>query len=474
MNPRAFAILIVSPDRGTLRRLSKFLEVFGYDVRQATDGPEAVAAAESSQPDFLILDGSSGKPADLQLCGQIRAVWPDRYTYCLLLVERPEVADITAALELGCDDFLAAPIVYGELLARLRTGARVREFERRLSEQAGLDATTGLADKAALAAALARRTAAAKGSAGWLALIDPDYFQRFTDRYGRRPAQDLLKQIAAKVQSRCSGDSLAASLGDDRLAILLPASGSETAVAWAEQALAALAETTFTLGDQQLKVTASSGLTEIAAGETIDVILARTQRSLQLAKSSGRNCVVTSNEVDRDAEQWSEIAADGKLFSTTQARDVMHPCPVLVHLDETMDQAHALLQLANLQSAPVVDGDGRLAGLVSLDQLAAARLRHPKARGGAANSSVRLVRQVMTSDVTKFDEATPLATLMEFFTNESAPLAVVVRDKRPRGLVHCQGLAALNDRLTADHFVATRARTGASEDLLVPDLAIAE
>jgi diguanylate cyclase (GGDEF)-like protein len=474
MNPRAFAILIVSPDRTTLRRLSKFLEVFGYDVRQATDGAEAIAAAESSQPDFLILDGSSGKPADLQLCGQVRAVWPDRYTCTLLLVERPEIADITAALELGCDDFLAAPIVFGELLSRLRTGARVLEFERRLSEQAGLDATTGLADKAALAATLARRASTAKGTAGWLALIDPDYFQRFTDRYGRRPAQDLLRQVAGKVTEVCGSDGIAASLGDDRFAVLLPASGGETAIAWAEQALAALAETTFTLNEQPLKLTASCGLTEIGVGEALDVILARAQRSLQLAKSSGRNCVVTSTEVDRDAEKWAEIAADGKLFSTTQARDVMSPCPVLVHLDETLDQAHALLQLANLPSAPVVDGDGRLAGLVTLDQLAAARLRHPKPRGGSSNSSVRLVRQVMSTDVTKFDEATPLATLMDFFTGENAPLAVVCREKRPRGLIHCQGLAALNDRLTADHFVATRPRTGSSEDLLVPDLAIAE
>ncbi|HZN34727.1 MAG TPA: diguanylate cyclase [Pirellulaceae bacterium] len=474
MNPRAFAILIVSPDRGTLRRLSKFLEVFGYDVRQATDGPEAIAAAESSQPDFLILDGSSGKPADLQLCGQVRGVWPDRYSYCLLLVERPSVADITSALELGCDDFLAAPIVFGELLARLRTGARVLEFERRLSEQAGFDPTTGLADKAGLAAALAKRASMAKGSAGWLTLIDPDYFQRFTDRYGRRPAQDLLRQVADKVQARCGLEAFAASLGDDRLAILLPASGSETAVAWAEQVLASLAEETFTLGDQSLKLTASCGLTELGVGETLDVVLARAQRSLQLAKSSGRNCVVTSNEVDRDAEQWNEIAADGKLFTTTQARDVMSPCPVLIHLDETFDQAHAMLQLAGLPSAPVVDGDGRLAGVVSLDQLAAARLRNPKARTTAANSSVRLVRQVMSTEVTKFEEATPLSTLMEFFTGDGTPLAVVVRDKRPRGLIHCQGLASLNDRLTADHFVATKPRTGASEDLLVPDLAIAE
>jgi DNA-binding response OmpR family regulator len=124
MNARSFTILIVSPDRVSLRRLSKFLDVFGYDVRQATDAEKALAAAEAARPDFLVVDGSSGQPADLQLCRSIRRAAPQGYTYSLLLLERPEVGDVTSALEAGFDDFLAAPIVFGELLARLRAGAR--------------------------------------------------------------------------------------------------------------------------------------------------------------------------------------------------------------------------------------------------------------------------------------------------------------------------------------------------------------
>jgi hypothetical protein len=64
--------------------------------------------------------------------------------------------------------------------------------------------------------------------------------------------------------------------------------------------------------------------------------------------------------------------------------------------------------------------------------------------------------------------------LLEFFTGSTATQAVVVRDKRPRGIVHCQGLAALNDKLTAQHFAAAQPPAGSSEDLLVPDLALAE
>ena len=99
MSPRPFTILIVSPDRASLRRLSKFLDAFGYDVRQATDSQQALAAAESARPDFLILDASGGQAADLTLCRAVRRVWPQGYTYSLLLTEHPEVGHVTAALE---------------------------------------------------------------------------------------------------------------------------------------------------------------------------------------------------------------------------------------------------------------------------------------------------------------------------------------------------------------------------------------
>jgi len=265
-------------------------------------------------------------------------------------------------------------------------------------------------------------------------------------------------------------------LGEDRLAVVLPASGAETAAAWCEELLARLATATFTVNDSSYLLTASCGLTEFTADETLPVIQTRAHSALKLAKASGRNCVVTSGEVDRDAEAWAAFAAEGQLFHTTVARDVMQPCCLLLNVDEGLDQAQALLQQTGLAHVPVVDGDGRLAGTVSLDQLAAARLRQPKSRAGhgAHSSSVRLVRHIMSTDVTRLDERTPLAELMEFFTGESATLAVIVRDKRPLGVVHCQALAALNERLTADQFASIKPRKGTSDDLLVPDLAMAE
>jgi diguanylate cyclase (GGDEF)-like protein len=435
-----------------------------------------VVAAEAARPDFLIVDASSGQAVDFQLCRAVRRIWPLGYTYSLLLSEHPEPGDITAALEAGFDDFLAAPVVFGELLARLRAGARYIEFERRLGQQSGIDVLSGLADRAALAVEVHRRAHAAKGSVGWLAIFDLDYFQRVVDRLGRPGAQDLLRQAGDFVRGRLTSGFFAASVGKDCIAVLLPASGSETAATWCDELLKALAENAFTVQDQAQHLTASCGLTEIAADEALDALLVRADQALLLAKASGRNCAVTSSEVDREADAWAALAADGKLFETTLARDVMHPWPLVLHSDETIDQGHALLSQTGLPSAPVVDSDGKLLGLVTLDQLSAARLRNssrPKSNGNSS-SSVRLVRHVMSTDVHKFDEATPLAELMEFFTSENATQAIIVRGKQPRGLVHCHALVALNQSLAADQFAMTQPRTGTSADLLVPDLALAE
>src|SRR3954447_26671133 len=122
MTPRPFQILIISGNRAHLRRLSKFLDVFGYEVRQAASGPEAIAAAEAVRPDFLIVDGSQQK-ADMPVCRTIRRLWPQNYVYSLLMSPQTEVSEVTAALEAGFDDFLAVPVVFGELLSRLRVGA---------------------------------------------------------------------------------------------------------------------------------------------------------------------------------------------------------------------------------------------------------------------------------------------------------------------------------------------------------------
>ena len=85
-----------------------------------------------------------------------------------------------------------------------------------------------------------------------------------------------------------------------------------------------------------------------------------------------------------------------------------------------------------------------------------------------------MLRHHLIADTPRFDESATLGELMEFFTGEHNSVAVILRDQRPSGLVYCQSLAALNERLAREHFVAALPFSATSDYLLVPDLTTAD
>jgi len=466
MISRPFVTLLVSPDRTLLRRLTKFLEVFGYDMRQAVDPTQAALIAEGGPIDFLIADSECDARSIAQLCRNIRRLSPDAYVYSLLLAQQRDLRTLTDALESGYDDFLMQPVVYGELLARLRTGARVIEFERRLEEQAGVDASTGLLDRLALELRLQERLQAGDANASALAILDIDSFSRVSRLHGEAVAKKLNLELAEVLRKATIENESLAALHANRFALAFTTTSMLSAAERVNELRSAIAEHKFSSGAETVALTASAGITLLRTKERPAQSLERAERALDLAKASGRNLACTSDDVEDEVEAWAESAASGRLFESTLARDVMLPCPLLLQAEETLDQAHSLLVQTQLINAPVVDSEGRLLGITSIDEVASNRPRTGKVR----SSSIRLLRHVMSTDVATFEETASLGTLMEFFTADGRELVVIVRDNKPLGLVTCQGLAALNERLSFDRFVPCGVASPGSEYLVVPDL----
>ena len=480
MADRTFSLLIVSPDRTLLRRLTRFLEVFGYEVRQAVQAGQAEAAVEAGQVDFLVVDSALGKQT-AQICRAVRRSTHEGYTYSLLLTDEPEASELTDALDGGFDDFLAKPVVFGELLSRLRAGVRVLEFERRLVEQLECDSTSGLPTTTALLAQIRERLAVfgPAGSSGPLAklaktslvVVDIDFFRRLVRRLGHTASQKIAAAVAERLSSASQGQTWY-SLGIDRFAALTDHPSERDAAQWVENWLRDLFQPEFTWNEEKIQLTASAGAAELLPGQPPQKTLERAVSALQLAKASGRGSAAASREVEEDQETWTQLAAGGNLFATTRARDVMIPCSLHLGVDDTLDQAQSLFEQTRLAAIPVVDNEGRFAGIITSEQVGERKSRSsakPRASG-----SVRLLKQVMVADVPKFDETATLSELMEFFTGDGSPLAVVVRDRRPTGLVFCQSLAALNERLTPKHFSPATPYSQASDYLIVPDAAAAE
>lgn len=479
MADRNFSLLVVSSDRTLLRRLTRFLDVFGYEVRQAVSVAGAEAAVEAGRVDFLVVDATLGKQT-AQICRAVRRSAASGYTYALLLAKDPEANDLTEALDAGYDDFLSAPVVYGELLSRLRAGARVLEFERRLLEQQECDPATGLSTSGALLAQVgerlaqmgsARASSSGKSQKAALLVMDIDFFRRLHKKLGYTASQKLAAAVAERLQSADASLSWNA-LGIDRFATVLDRQSEKDAAEWAKNWLRDLFQKEFPWAQEKIVLTASAGVAELAADQPPQKTLDKALAALQLAKASGRGSVATSHEVDEDNETWTQLAAGGNLFSTTRARDVMIPCSIQLSVDDTFDQAQAVFDQTRLSAIAVVDGEGRFAGVITSDQVADRRSQGtPKPR---ASGSVRLLKQVMVADVPKFDESATLSELMEFFTGDGSPLAVVVRERRPTGIVYCQSLAALNERLSHKNFASPTPYVPTSDYLMVPDMTTAE
>ena len=475
MPQRPYTILAVSGNRPLLRQLSKFLSVFQYQVVQAADLAQATAVSEARAADFLLSDAVTLGPASVQLPRQVRRTNRDRFTYCMLLGDSPVTAEVTSALEAGYDDFLAAPLAYGELLSRLRAGARVIEFERRLHEQMEPDGLNGWSTKSALLRAmtpLLERSGDPRSTpAGGLLVFDLDAFRRLERQFGAAAGASLRREVGALWQEHFSNAELLATVGPDRFAVLL-ASGQpadwESAV---DGALTRLREKEWIIAGQSVRLTASAGLAPLQRESSATRVLEAAEGALLLAKNSGRDCLVTHQEVQVEAAAWAKLAADGGLFATTTARDVMTPCGVFLHVDDTIEHALSLLEQTQLTAIPALDGEGSYAGMVAASQLNERRSRGDKPRN---SGSLRLVRHILRTDAPRFEESAPLSQLMDFFSVHPDTVAIVLLGRRPTGLVCCQRLALLNEKLTRARFQSAPPLTPTSDYLLVPDLAPAE
>ena len=125
-------VLVVDDDALVRRMLTRTLAAEGFEVEHVADGGAALAAAEASAPDLVVLDVTMPGVDGLAVCRRLRA--KGMSGSILMLTARDAVADRVAGLEAGADDYLVKPFAVEELVARLRAlGRRGRDDRERLA-----------------------------------------------------------------------------------------------------------------------------------------------------------------------------------------------------------------------------------------------------------------------------------------------------------------------------------------------------
>ncbi len=175
---------------------------------------------------------------------------------------------------------------------------RLRREIERTRDEALLDSLTGLANRRAFEPQLVRSTQSDSADA-CLLVCDIDHFKRVNDSYGHLFGDQVLRVVARAVKATLRDDCIAARVGGEEFAVLLPATTLAEGELIAERVRATVAasrirrrESNETIG----QVTISIGLALQAPGESADDWFERADQALYASKQTGRNRVTVARK----------------------------------------------------------------------------------------------------------------------------------------------------------------------------------
>jgi class 3 adenylate cyclase/CheY-like chemotaxis protein len=128
-------ILVVDDTPQNVRLLDAILSTRDYAVLVAASGPEALELVARQRVDLVLLDILMPGMDGYEVCRRLRAE-PATAALPIIMITSAGNQEKLTALEAGADDFIPKPFDKAELLARVRSLLRVKEYYDRVQEQA--------------------------------------------------------------------------------------------------------------------------------------------------------------------------------------------------------------------------------------------------------------------------------------------------------------------------------------------------
>ncbi len=295
------SVLVAEDDTISSKMLENNLLGWGYRVVLAKRGEEAWLALQDPALRMAILDWMMPGMDGPEICARIRRRKKYKYTYVIMLSAKDRKQDIIAGLSAGADDYMAKPVNFLELRARLQTGRRIIDLEDRLlatqkllKDLASRDSLTRLWNRAETVRFLKEesdRSRRERKSVGVI-MIDIDSFKAINDRLGHDAGDQALLRVVSRVTRSVRSSDKVGRYGGDEIIVILPDCDAARIHKIAERLRTAVGKRPMRCGGRLLTATISAGCA--VATETADArtLIRRADAALFLAKGMGRNYVV--------------------------------------------------------------------------------------------------------------------------------------------------------------------------------------
>lgn len=289
--PLTVLVIEDHPDQRDL--LAIVLQREGYRVITAANGLEALEKLETETVQIALSDIMMPKMDGFELIKRVRGNAALKSIYLILITARIQEGDRVRGLDLGADDYITKPFSFSELLARIRVGSRVVQYQQHLEYQTQVDSLTGLFNRRAFEKKINEEYERSKRYLNPLSvlILDIDNFKMINDTYGHHGGDAALVKISETLREKTRQSDFPSRYGGEEFVLILPETDQDSALSVAGKIHESIRTCSFGTTARPFELTVSIGVSSTSARFYSDwrELVNDADRALYLAKNSGKD-----------------------------------------------------------------------------------------------------------------------------------------------------------------------------------------